>query len=433
MAKKALNGIYINMATPSLYGENLTMTVVDILGQYYDYPGNDSKLNQYNYTDGRTLSSFDAIWSSGYQLVLNANSFLDKIENTPMDGERKNILKGEAYAIRAMMQFDLLRLFGPVYKTDAKKESIPYFTTATDKIQPLLPAEDVMMYIITDFDTALELLKNDPIRKEGVVKMTGLDPKNDFYKLRNRRLNYYAVLGLKARALLYKGDKPGAFLAAKSVIEEGGNWFPWTAPGQTEPNTLNPDRSFSNEIIFGIQNYDMYDHQRTLFASELQINEIIAPTDNRLKNIFNDYANDFRYRVNFKWAQGDGKNYRTFIKYQDVADKSLLFRNFQSILRLSELYYIAAECSTNPSEALLYLNTVLTKRGWPALELASAVQNELKNEYIREFWGEGQAFYYYKRNALTSIEDASGMSNIQMTAAKYVLPLPASETDNRRK
>jgi hypothetical protein len=57
---------------------------------------------------------------------------------------------------------------------------------------------------------------------------------------------------------------------------------------------------------------------------------------------------------------------------------------------------------------------------------------EIQKEYQKEFWGEGQLFFYYKRTNKTSIPSAiSGTANVTMTAAKYVVPLPLSETTPR--
>ena len=41
-------------------------------------------------------------------------------------GDQYNWITGEAYALRAMLHFDLLRLFGPVYKTNKEGRAIPY-------------------------------------------------------------------------------------------------------------------------------------------------------------------------------------------------------------------------------------------------------------------------------------------------------------------
>ena len=67
--------------------------------------------------------------------------------------------------------------------------------------------------------------------------------------------------------------------------------------------------------------------------------------------------------------------------------------NFWDIL----LYYIIAETATDETEALDALNTVLFNRGVKELEDKTQLAGMLRDEYRREFFGEGQLFFYYKR------------------------------------
>lgn len=432
----ALNGIYINMAKPELYGSQLTMKDLDIMAQYYktSNSGSFNIIASYNYRDASTQASFGAIWQSSYRAVLNINTFIERLQLTKgvIDGTHKNILLGEGYAIRAYLLFDMLRLFGPVYKTDSLALAIPYPTIPTDQIQPILKANAVMDSVIRDIDRSLELLKDDPIRNEGVKAFEGADPNGNFYRMRNRRFNYYGAMALKARVLLYRQDQAGALHAAKSVIEDAERFFTWTPGGSTLPNIDSPDRNFSSEIIVGMQNTGMYDQQRNLFAATLFDYQILAPISQRLDEVFNSFLNDYRYRVNWRDGGSAGKTYKTFVKYESPLNTNNSFRFFQSLIRITELYYIAAECTADREEALRYLNTVRINRGLPNLGAGANITTELFREYRREFWGEGQTFFFFKRLGQTSIP--SGNTNglvVEMDAAKYVVPLPVIETQNR--
>ena len=89
------------------------------------------------------------------------------------------------------------------------------------------------------------------------------------------------------------------------------------------------------------------------------------------------------------------------------------------LIRLSELYLIAAECvglqgEMNVADAVgLYLNPLRQARNEMPLEITistTQLREYIQNEYIREFVGEGQTFFYYKRNELSTIpsgEDAN--------------------------
>src|SRR6202000_2696682 len=99
-------------------------------------------------------------------------------------------------------------------------------------------------------------------------------------------------------------------------------------------------------------------------------------------------------------------------------------------IRLSEMYYIAAEASydQDPATALGYLNTVRSQRGigTPVTDSTRAqFQADLIREARKEFFGEGQIFYMYKRlNA--AIVGSSGI--ITAPGGKiFVLALPVNE------
>ena len=100
-------------------------------------------------------------------------------------------------------------------------------------------------------------------------------------------------------------------------------------------------------------------------------------------------------------------------------------RDRMPVLRISEMYYIAAEYlkAVDAPEALNMLNIVREYRGLVEKLIdvnPIAIQNEILKEYQREFLGEGQLFYYHKR---------LGTKNIATANAKYTLPMPDDEID----
>ena len=95
------------------------------------------------------------------------------------------------------------------------------------------------------------------------------------------------------------------------------------------------------------------------------------------------------------------------------------------------MYYIIAEASTDATEALDAINKVLYNRGLTELPNNDNLASTVQEEYKREFWGEGQLFFYYKRVNEPSIYSFSKGKSITMDATKYVIPLPLSETDYR--
>lgn len=444
-----LNGIYMNMSNNYLYGSYLTMTITECLAQRYNL--SDSRhpfynYGRYDYAQSNVQSSFSSIWEQAYVQILGINKFIDLVNNTTVNipANRKNILLGEAYALRAFHHFDLLRIFGPIYNTsDSTSISIPYYVVGNGELMPLLPTNEVMGKILADLKNAETLLQNDPIVADGVVTESTNDPIKDFYINRNYRMNYYAVKAMQARVWLWRENKPAALEAAKAVIEasliQSEELFPWL-PYQDIIRGTNPDRVFSTEVIFGIQNRNMYNNQNSYFSASLMETNLLCPRAPRLTAAYESNENDYRYPNIWIIPASSGKGYRTFFKYERPNDfTAVKFGYFQPLIRISEMYYIAAECEPVPADGLTHLNQVRTHRNLSNLTNASTLIAEIQKEYVKEFYGEGQLFFYYKRNynragtaASRQIPNGNADSgNTTMDAAKYQVPLPLSETNAR--
>jgi len=428
----ALNGLYINLAKADLYGENLTLSTVEVLAQRYNISSSHSlyKLATYAYGDEPAVAKFDAIWIQAYSNILNINSFLENIQkyNGVLDTKTEAIYKGEALAMRALLHFDILRLYGPRYSTaDSTKQSIPYYESSQSKINPLLPANQIMQKILKDLQSAELLLKDDPIITLGVNPPLPNADMDFLNNSRNYRLNYYAVKGLQARTYLYRGDKISALNAAKTVIQQADK-FKWTTTTNALSEKVNPDRVFSTEMIFGVTNTQLYNSHLNLFDPSITDTKILAPAAARLTAVFESNESDYRYNLNWQVPSTGIKSYRTFYKYADVVDKNKTFRFTIPLLKISEVYYIAAECEPVASDGINQLNVVRFNRGLTNLAATANVNTELQKEYQKEFFGEGQLFYYYKRRNITSVGNGTGSGNITIVP---VVPLPLSETQYR--
>ena len=79
------------------------------------------------------------------------------------------------------------------------------------------------------------------------------------------------------------------------------------------------------------------------------------------------------------------------------------------------------------------MNDVRNSRGLRDLadvEVATETQfkNELVNERVKEFWGEGQVFLTYKRENM-SITEGPGVVVFEPSTDIYVLPWPENEQE----
>ncbi len=104
------------------------------------------------------------------------------------------------------------------------------------------------------------------------------------------------------------------------------------------------------------------------------------------------------------------------------------------IMRFSELRHIMAEYQAKNGDipaAVEILSDHRSKRGAtrvldPGMSLELFME-ELEYDMWKEYTMEGQLFFYWKR--INAPRVRTGASFIEMTADKYVLPIPDSETN----
>jgi hypothetical protein len=143
-------------------------------------------------------------WKAVYETIASANIII-KQNSAAIEGDEESIkhIFGQAYVIRALAHFDLLRLYGQ--QNAGGNLGVPYVTTY--KGENLTPSratvEENKVSINNDLESGLQLLS------------TNL---NDASK---QTITTYAAEALKARIALYFGDWQGAKNAALSVVNSG--------------------------------------------------------------------------------------------------------------------------------------------------------------------------------------------------------------------
>lgn len=425
--KKALNGVYIELNSADLYGRNLSCEFIEILAQRYaisEENKSSKELMDFVYNGSAGKAKITGIWRTAYKLIADINIILKNVElhREVLVGDYYNLVKGEALALRGLLHFDLFRLFGPIYSIDSTAISIPYYKQFQFDVAPSYPAKDFMNMVIDDLLEAERLLINDPIVEYGVKG----DVKDNFLKDRNLRLNYYAVQGLLARAYLYMGNNERAFFYAESVIKVQEEKFPWITPMRLN-NSKCVDRIFSTEIMFALQNLDRNTLYISLFdGSNLKLNTLLAPRGDVVDDVFNSDKTDYRYSSSLNNSlEIAGSTYRIFNKYQGTDS---LYNQMIPIIRVSEMYMIAAETSTEGAMKMKYFNTFLNNRNLGNVQEWD-VDYYLEKEWKKEFYGEGQLFFWYKRNQKTEMMSAmSQYGTITVDLANYVLPIPDAES-----
>lgn len=440
--QKMLNGIYIDLNSDALYGQTLSVEMIEVMGGAYSIGsdnsvwGNYKDLSSYQYNTEYWRDRLDQTWNKAYALILNCNKILATIDgnkNLFTDGSYY-IIKGEALALRAMLHFDMLRLFGPVYSKDSDKKAIPYYTKQTNSPEPILTAQEVMEKITTDYEDALNYLANDPVKTEGTMMSSTEDGSSNFLRYRALRLNYYAVEALMARAYLYMGNKTEAFKYATDVIKTADqNIFPFVDKNLVIGSPADPDRIFSSEVLFALTNTSRGTIHKNFFDPSRLPNYVFRMDDSMMSNLVyggaattGGYQDDYRYRA--CWM-ATGSN-RYFYKYSDMVANGSIQNTMIPMVRLGEMFLIAAESQSGDLKAgVQYVNALRRNRG--VASLTTLTPDLLKYEYIRELYGEGQLFYLYKRLNSDIITSATSSKNPKASDLIFVVPLPDTETENR--
>lgn len=440
--EQALNGLYTRCSQSDLYGMEMTMGLPDVLAQDWTVePNADYYLNYlqsilYNYQDQNFINRKDGIWSGLYNAIANDNLLLQYVDSGKvLPAAEYPLIKGEALALRAYMHFDALRLFAPSYLVGTNTAAIPYVTAFSNKVTPSSTVADFIKQTLKDLNDAKALLRTaDPILNAAYTVSYASDTSSEtkspnlFLQLRRTRLNYYAVCGELARVYLYMNDKTNALSNALEVINS--RKFPFTSQSDfINPDPTKKDRLLYKELVFSWSIPTLKDTLDKQFGPQGKPQDInLHMTTDMGSQIYETAgvgASDLRFK---QWFTPNVSLY--FAKYNRDPNGNL-DSLVAPALRLSEMYYIAAESSydIDPVKAVSYVDTVRAARGVDPLLVSSSsdFMTALIKEARKEFIGEGQIFYMYKRLNM-GIVGPTGIVNAP-TNKVFVLPLPINEIE----
>ena len=426
----ALYGVYAKLRNTTLYGQEMYFSSLEIMSQTLYCYGNTgvTALGQYDYNNTTVKNVFAMIWNDMYNNISNVNSVL----NAPLvDGANAypaNIYKGEALALRAMMHFDLMRLFAEQITVNPNAKGIPYATEFSLKTPDFETLAENYNHVLADLQEAERLLAD-----EGEYENT-----TSFMADRQIHLNLHAVRALMARVFLTKGDKEKALEYAEKVIAQSGRQL------KTKTEVVNDVAGVlsKKECLFGVYFSGFY----TQVSAKLQ--QTISYSSLDLRGDFMEMYEkgvsglDFRTTAYFTSVDMGGTAKYRLSKFTDIYD---LQNNASArpadliqginMIRLPEMYYIAAECLLDKDypKALDYFNEVVTNRGLDALSgegEETLTQEVINTERYKEMIGEGQTFFNMKRQNL-SIPSYDNSVTYRPEDGIYVVPIPDSEYENR--
>lgn len=439
----ALYGVYVNMGKTDLYG-GTWQTSLDMTAQFYNYYDIAEcpygRYQSFEYEHPQCTAVTDPLWMRLYYcigLTNNLLKFLDKPEARQICFNY-DYLRGEALALRAYMHFDLVRMFAPDVKKNPDYLSIPYRKIFSPEIDPQLTVAEVYRQILQDLTEAKELLANDVMRSnapewldegEKTNESDNVTDKNDSYyvtgflKDRKYRMNYYAVLATLARVHLTLGtadDLEKAYAYAMEVIRSGK-----FRPIQEKHIQVSGDQTkyrdilFTDEFIFGLYSAQVDAFYKSNFDESYGAKKMLVK---KLSSVYGQGTKDIRQTFWFKTSWGSAY----LIKHN--ADLEYAKEKVRMIT-LPEMYYIAAEA--HPAEAYKLLEEILPSRdihsGLSVSPGREEVLKEVLGEYRKEYLGEGQFFFAYKRLIGETSVIASLKVDIPDEDKVLVWPLPMDE------
>ena len=428
-AQIMMRGIMSKLSSSSYYGRNFPLyadtkggdfTVVS-QGRGFDY--------LYAFNHSASSNNYSGIWVQGYHALAQINNLLTQIKNIQSTGSSENFDShvGQALTLRALIHFDLVRLYGEPFNENKTALGVPVVTELLDADAQLgrNTVEEVYNQIIADLTEAEPLLSKS--KANGFV-------------------NFYANKALQAKVYLYQEDFTKSLAAAESIITSNvyslysnANWVgSWTSQYGSE--SIFEIAMLPSEGDLGTGSLGMYfrnkNHGTTsalgyFTASTGFINLMNEdPTDVRLGIMANDELNRkgaiYKYSGSTTLA-GDGKGNSTAVNIK--------------VIRLSEVYLIAAEAALrasapNREKAAEYLNQIRKRAAGLAPATAATVNLDMiSNERAKELAGEGHRFFDMMRlnKTITFDDDLGGIitthrdGTIDRSHFKTILPIPLDE------
>jgi len=341
-------------------------------------------------------------WTVMYQAIASANIILG-VDLASIDGDAAEIsqIQGQAMAIRALVHFDLLKLYGQQHAGGTL--GVPYVTTY--KGEDLLPARNTVaenkVSIMNDLDGALSLMSASLNSESKEVIST------------------FAVQALKSRVAVYFEDWPAAKTACEAVI--GSGVYSIAEPADYAGTFAMDDASNSVfELAFsGTDNANInglaYIYRGGSYGDIQVLDDLVTIFDEDDVRVAPDMIGyeDTKLRNLGKYPSADFSDNVSVIRFEEV------------ILNYAEALF---EINNADPEALVQLNKVPAKRN--ALPYTTISKDNILKERRRELCFEGFRFDDLARTH----SDIPLVSPFQQThggptygSYNYAFPIPVSE------
>lgn len=446
--KDALIGVYLSMRNH--YENDMVMTSVEYLAQHWEDRDLEyiENFKDFDYDTDYSEYLIKNIYLNLYNIVTKANDIINHLEENGdevfNDKDLRNVIEGEARALRAYVQLDILRLFGQVPTADAATTvDLAYSYDVSVETPEKVDFDTYVTKLLADLTKAEYLLyESDPIvnytfsELDNSQALTYNKVEDDYFLYRRLRLNYWAVKALKARAYLWAGKTTEANAEALSVInslvenENSTGYNGSFISFNTSTDFSNGYYSKPSETLFQFDVFDITDYTDGYFVGDELT--LYATTDQSLyyNSIFNGQTTDARHNAWYGVISTQSTTNYTIKKYNQPTDDSDRIFGMNAVIpliRLSEVYLIAAETSSDMVTANALFKTYRASNDIIHVDVSDeeSLKSEILKEYNVEFYGEGQMFYAYKRMNSKSMV----FKTEEILEENYILPIPNQVVD----
>lgn len=408
-----LIGVYSQLQNSDWYGRYFVL-VPDVMSDDVKQNASANRAKEWAEYNGNQFDFIpEEIWEEVYEGILRANTIINAdVEVPPSVQERANQLIGEAYAIRALAHFDLVRIFGQHYgfTADNGHPGVPIVTEFDQEAEPpRATVQQVYDQVISDFNQAISLMNEN--RGAGFMSPE-------------------AAKALLARVNLYQSNWAQAEAMATEVINSANTSLTpadsyistWKANGDS------PDAIF--DIVFLPTDNNGSDALGRMYINE-GYGDYLPSQD--LVSIIEARGTDSRIEL-FKEDETLAGVYGPIRvdKYPSVNGD-----DNTPVVRLAEMYLIRAEARAmqgNEDGAIEDLMTIRT-RAWPdAPEVTATGQDlldEIEEEKRIELMYEGHRLWDLMRKKRDVVRNdctaPAEVCTINYPSDRFVLPIPNPE------
>jgi len=387
--------------------------------------------NLYNFT--KTDGYASAVWLNSYNAIKNAN-FIINAGLDPATNTNVSQLLSEAYAIRGLIYFDLVRNFGLPYTTDPSSPGVPIITKFDVNAKPARnTVAEVYAQVIADLTKAISLAKFN----QGQTMNFTLTAKTR--ALNSSFMTKYAAETLLARVYQHKGDWVNAKNAALDVINNSGFSLVTSANVISYWKGASPLTS-KTETMFEVTS----DANNQVSDGTLAVFLVPKPGGGAygdmltIKPFYDSYtATDTRKGLISPDVRSGQLGTAYYIVKYPIDNVNL---DDVKIVRFSEAYLILAEAYYNLGDvanANATLNKFAVNRDPKAAYANSGAQvlTDILDERAKEFAFEGYRFWDLTRLGYTFVkpqgQDATNAVSVKITVApgnpNLLFPIPNDE------